>query len=367
MSLDSIPTRKASANGAAPHHAFHAWRVATSCGTPVTIVLILAAAFGLALAVLVIRAAVKIKQRNLRREWLARRKNLEKAAMSAIKRIAIIGATGMLGIPVTRALLDAGFEVTALARNPQAAESVLPAATNIVAADARDEASLRRGLAGYDGLYLNLSVSPNERRTDFHTEQQGLEHIITAAREAGIKRLAYLSAMIQDTLTSTWWVLDIWREALVRIKKSGIPYTIFYPSNFMETLPQRHMVGAVLVIPGRSPYPNYWIAGRDFGRQVAKSFALPSAANREYVVQGPEPMTYSEAARRFARAAAARPLVVRLPLSILRLAGLVSPEMRFNANMMETVLSYPEVFKAEEAWRELGQPTTTFEEFARSL
>jgi len=31
------------------------------------------------------------------------------------------------------------------------------------------------------------------------------------------------------------------------------------------------------------------------------------------------------------------------------------------------VLSYPEVFKAEETWRELGQPTTTFEEFARSL
>ncbi len=70
--------------------------------------------------------------------------------MSAIKRIAIIGASGMLGIPVTSALLDAGFEITALARKPEAAKSVLPAATKIAAADARDETTLRRGLTGQE-------------------------------------------------------------------------------------------------------------------------------------------------------------------------------------------------------------------------
>ena len=287
--------------------------------------------------------------------------------MNVIRKIAIIGATGMLGIPVTIALLDAGFAVTARARKPDEAKRMLPAATRIVAADARDEASLKRGLAGQDALYLSLSVAPSERRGDFHTEQQGLEHILAAAREAGIKRIGYLSAMVQDTQKSGWWVLDVWRSALLRIKSSGIPYTIFYPSNFMETLPQRHMMGGVFVMTGRSPHPNYWIAGRDFGRQVARSFALPAAANREYFVQGPEPMTYVEAARRFAHAAAGRPRIVRLPLSLIRLAGVVSHPMRFNARIMRTVLRYPEVFKAEDTWRELGEPTTTIEEFARTL
>jgi uncharacterized protein YbjT (DUF2867 family) len=287
--------------------------------------------------------------------------------MNVIRKIAIIGATGMLGIPVTIALLDAGFAVTALVRTPDEAKRMLPAATRIVAADARDEASLKRGLAGQDALYLSLSVAPSERKGDFHTEQQGLEHILAAAREVGIKRIGYLSAMVQDTQKSGWWVLDVWRSALLRIKSSGIPYTIFYPSNFMETLPQRHMVGGVFVMTGRSPHPNYWIAGRDFGRQVARSFALPAAANREYFVQGPEPMTYVEAARRFAHAAAGRPRIVRLPLSLIRLAGVVSHPMRFNARIMRTVLRYPEVFKAEDTWRELGEPTTTIEEFARTL
>jgi len=286
--------------------------------------------------------------------------------MSPIKKIAIIGATGMLGIPVTIALIDAGFEVTALSRRPDEARRVLPAATRIVAADARDEASLRRGLAGQDGLYLSLSVAPNERRSDFHTEQQGLDHILAAARAAGIRRVGYLSALVHDS-PSRWWVLEIWRNAVSRIKSSGIPYTIFFPSNFMETLPQRHMMGRTFVMTGWSRNRNWWIAGEDFGRQVARSFAIPEAANREYVVQGPEPMTYNEAARRFARAGSTKTPRLTLPLLFIQVAGIASPPMRFNGRIMRTVLRYPETFKAADTWRELGKPSITIEEFARSL
>jgi uncharacterized protein YbjT (DUF2867 family) len=114
--------------------------------------------------------------------------------MDAIRKIVVIGATGMLGIPVTVALLEAGFEATALVRKPDEARRVLPAATHIVAADVRHEASLRRGLDGQDALYLNLSVAPTERSGDFHTEQQGLEHILAAARSAGIKRIGRTAA-----------------------------------------------------------------------------------------------------------------------------------------------------------------------------
>src|SRR5262249_2707116 len=146
---------------------------------------------------------------------------------------------------------------------------------------------------------------------------------------------------------------------------SGLPYTIFYPSNFMETLPQRHVSGRLLVTLGRSLYPNYWIAGRDFGRQVARAFALPAAANREYYIQGPEPMPYEKAAERYARAANSSLRVVRLPMLAARAAALFSRPFGFNARMMHTVLTYPEEFKADAAWADLGRPTTTIEDFAR--
>jgi uncharacterized protein YbjT (DUF2867 family) len=284
--------------------------------------------------------------------------------MRPIKKIAMIGATGMLGIPVAIALMEAGFEVTALARNPEHARRSLPAAISVVQADVRDEGSLREGLRGQDGLYLSLSVAPNERKGDFHTEVQGLEHILTAAREAKVERVAYLSALVHDTPNSNWWVLDVWRAGLARIKSSGIPYTIFYPTNFMETLAQRHTSGRLFVMLGRAHYDNYWIAGSDFGKQVAKAFALPQAANREYYIQGPEPLTYDGAAVRYASALHKSPFIIRVPILAARLGGLFSRQLGFSARIMHTVLSYPEEFKATDAWNDLGKPTTTIEEFA---
>ena len=47
--------------------------------------------------------------------------------MKPIRKIAVIGATGMLGIPVAIALMEAGFEVTALARNVEQARRVFGA------------------------------------------------------------------------------------------------------------------------------------------------------------------------------------------------------------------------------------------------
>ena len=51
--------------------------VALGMSIPETIAL-LAIALGLALAVFVIKAAVRLKQRKLRRQWLARRKTSKK-------------------------------------------------------------------------------------------------------------------------------------------------------------------------------------------------------------------------------------------------------------------------------------------------
>ncbi|HEX9881065.1 MAG TPA: NmrA family NAD(P)-binding protein [Hyphomicrobium sp.] len=286
--------------------------------------------------------------------------------MSESHTVAVIGATGMLGIPVTRALVEAGFTVTALVRNPVAAKRVLPPEVALVEADVRDEDSLRRGLAGQDALYLNLAVQPGERRNDFHTEVQGLEHILNATHAAGIKRIGYLSALVIDSADGEWWVLDVWRAAVQRLKSCGIPATIFYASNFMETLPQRHRLGSALVLAGTSHHANYWIAADDFGRQVARAFAMPETAGRDYVIQGPELVTYEEAAERYVRAKGDGLRVVKLPLALLRFLGLFSTGIRFNARILRTVLRYPEEFKAEETWRDLGKPATTIEAFAKA-
>jgi uncharacterized protein YbjT (DUF2867 family) len=283
----------------------------------------------------------------------------------ALQKIAVIGATGMLGIPVVAELVDAGFEVTALVRNIERARRVLPAQTKLVQADAANPDSLQRGLVGQDAVYVSLSIAPSERKDDFHAEAEGLDNILAAARACGVGRIAYLSALIQDGDAKGWWVIEVWRQAIAKIKGSGIPFTIFYPSNFMETLPQRHGMGRFLALIGSARHPNYWIAAADFGKQVARSFALGDAVNREFVIQGPAPLTYDEAGRRFAQHTQPRRFVFKIPLWLVKALGTMSPAMHFNARIMHAVLSYPEVFKAQETWQMLGKPSTSIDEFAR--
>ena len=159
-------------------------------------------------------------------------------------------------------------------------------------------------------------------------------------------------------------MLDIWRQALARIKSSGIPYTIFYPTNFMETLPQRHSTGQLFVMLGRARYCNYWIAGSDFGRQVREVVRAAAGGEPRVLHSG----AGADDLRRGGGALCARlaPIAVYRSRAVLaaRLGGLFSDRLNFNANIMHTVLSYPEEFKASETWSDLGKPTTTIEEFA---
>jgi len=50
---------------------------------------------------------------------------------------------------------------------------------------------------------------------------------------------------------------------------------------------------------------------------------------------------------------------------IHKVAVIGATGMRFNARILRTV-RFPEEFKAEDAWRDLGRPTTTIEDFARN-
>ena len=84
-----------------------------------------------------------------------------------IKRVAVVGATGMLGLPVTRALVTEGFEVTVLVRKPDEARAKLPSNVRILAADVKHAETLVPALKGADAVYVSLSTTPNQTRDGF--------------------------------------------------------------------------------------------------------------------------------------------------------------------------------------------------------
>lgn len=111
-------------------------------------------------------------------------------------KISIIGATGGSGLCATRALLDAGHEVTAFARRPEriALESER---LRRVRGDALNPADLGPAVAGHDAVVVTLGITENPLRVRLfgpaHTElmirSRGTRNVIDAMREHGVRRL----------------------------------------------------------------------------------------------------------------------------------------------------------------------------------
>jgi len=282
-----------------------------------------------------------------------------------IKKILVIGAMGMIGKPVVRELVAAGYELSAFDINMKNAQSVLPPNVNLIHGDLQNISDLERAVEGQDAIYLNLSVKPNERETDVHSETDGIEKIITVAKDSNIQRLGYLSSLLQNYHDSAWWVLDIKRKAKKLVRESGIPYFIFYPSTFMETIPYLLTKGNFVCLAGKSKFPMYWIAAKDYGKQVSRAFGVDTKEDKEYVIQGPEPLLMEDAASRFAEAYDRKLFVVKLSMNLMRLFGQFSRTLDYGANISYSINNYPEAFQAGNTWQELGKPTTTIEQFAR--
>jgi uncharacterized protein YbjT (DUF2867 family) len=189
-----------------------------------------------------------------------------------INKIAVIGATGMLGKPVTRALAQNGFKISALVRDRLKAN--LPEGVNKIDGDIANVKSLERLLTDQDALYLNLSIKQHEKEKDFHTESEGLKNILAAARTKNLKRIVYLSSMVmryQGMNGFHWWAFDIKQKAVQMIKDSGIPYTVFYPSNFMDNFHTTYRSGNRILLSGTSSHKMWWVSAEDYARQVVVS------------------------------------------------------------------------------------------------
>lgn len=109
----------------------------------------------------------------------------------------------------------------------------------------------------------------------------------------------------------------------------------------------------------------WFIAGQDYGRMVVRAFERHPAGNREYVIQGPESFTQSQAAELYLASTNRTGLQIqKLPLWPLNLMKTFVPTLRYGTKILHALNEYPEQFAGQSAWEELGTPTITLKEFA---
>ena len=115
--------------------------------------------------------------------------------MTPHRRIAVVGATGVLGRPVVQRLLARGHAVRAIVRRPEATAGLAPAPLlEVVPGDILEPDSLVVGLRGCDAvLHLATAIprpgaAPGDWSRNDRIRIDGTRHLLAAATRTGCRR-----------------------------------------------------------------------------------------------------------------------------------------------------------------------------------
>lgn len=288
-----------------------------------------------------------------------------------IQSIAVIGGTGKLGVPVVKMLAENGFSVRAIVRNLDKAKKLLPENVEFVLGDLKNEKSIEDGLKNVDAVYINLSTETTQLNLPFYEEREGVETIVKAAIKNKLQHIFQIGALGAYP-KATHITVDMPVPNKIRIQgqkfieQSGINFTIFDPTMFMDNIPNQ-IKGKTIEWVGNASTNFYWISANDYAKQVLNAINNPKAINKHYPIQGLEGLSPQEAFKLFIEHYDQTLQVKSFPLWMVKVIGLFSPKMKFLGHMFSYFDNTPDPFYAEETWQELGKPTTTIQEFARQL
>lgn len=205
------------------------------------------------------------------------------------KRILVIGATGLLGEPVAIHLKQSSFNVRLMVRDIETAWKRFGDDFEIVKGDMNDTRRLEKAMDGCFGVHINLSGE---------SEQLGVENISSVASRVKLQRITYISGT--SVAEESTWVPMIKRKFFAEkaIRDSGVGYSIFCPTWFMEVLPKYVRENRAFVF-GKQPNPYHLIAADDYARMVAVSYRLEAAINKRFIIHGPEGVLFHEAVKQY--------------------------------------------------------------------
>jgi len=270
--------------------------------------------------------------------------------------ILVVGACGMLGEPVARRLAADGHAVRVMSRDRDRAAARFGEGFEAVGADVEDAESLRDAMEGCTGVHLNLSGGG-----DWDLERRGAEVASRVARELGVRRLTTISGA-STCEENAWFPGTRAKLAAERaIAASGVQFTIFRCTMFMELLPTLVRDGKAMVL-GHQPVPWHWVAGTDYAAMVSKAYATPESAGKTLHVYGPEAWTFEEALRIYQPICAPDTTITKMPFWALRLISWMPGNgelRRVGLPIMRYFTKVKEIGDAAEANALLGAPMTT--------
>ncbi|MBF4634315.1 SDR family oxidoreductase [Agreia pratensis] len=219
---------------------------------------------------------------------------------SAQSRVLVTGATGYVGGRLVPRLIDAGFRVRVLVRDPVKLTDVPWASeVEIVTGDLDDASTLPAAMEGVEVLYY-LVHSMGKAGHFRDQEERAADNVARAAKNAGVKRIVYLGGLhpengrLSEHLESRKRVGDV-------LLASGVPTIalqagVIIGSGSTSFEMVRHLTDVLPYMPAPRWVRNRIqpIAVRDVLYYLVHSATVPSDVNRTFDIGGPDVLRYGQ-------------------------------------------------------------------------
>ena len=221
-----------------------------------------------------------------------------------MRKVLVLGATGLTGRRLAAALVQRGFDVRCSVRSPEKAKELLPPSCEIVTGDIADAQSMRAACRSVEGVFicvhtLSRQAKGTPEESYVETELRGLNNVVTACREHGVKRVLYVTFLNASPDSPSAWSRGRW-NAEQMLLKSGLDATVLRPGQivgrggwgFEMTLSQARRRVAVVFGSGKQRMQN--IAVDDLANYLIWSLDEPRTFGQVFDVGSDDVLSADE-------------------------------------------------------------------------
>lgn len=246
--------------------------------------------------------------------------------------VTVFGGSGFIGAQAVRQLAKAGWRIRVAVRNPGKAYAMRlhgeVGQIDIVQANVRNEASLRRALQGASAAVNLVAVARESGRQGFQAlHAMGARNIAVAAKAAGVSRLVQVSALGADAHSASKYARtkaegeaaarEVFPDAVVLR-----PSVVFgQDDDFFNRFAAMAGISPFLPLVGGGHTKFQPVYVGDVAKAIARAAGDPACAGQTYELGGPAVFTFRELMELLLAQIGKRRLLLPLPFPLASLLG----------------------------------------------
>jgi uncharacterized protein YbjT (DUF2867 family) len=260
----------------------------------------------------------------------------------------IIGGTGTLGRQIVLQALTKGYQVRCLVRNFRKASFLKEWGAELVYGDLTRPETIPPCLKGITAIIDASTSRATELDSLKKVDWEGKLCLIEAAKVANIQRFIFFSAQNVEQFENIP-LMKVKNGIEIKLKESGIPYTIFRLTGFYQGLIEQYAIPILENLPIWVTNENTYISymdTQDIAKFCLRSLQIPQAKDQVFFLSGSKGWVSSEIITLCEQLAGQEAKVQKVPLFVLKLFSRFFGFFEWGQNISDR-LAFAEILNTE--------------------